>query len=105
MDRVTGRSKDFAFVTMGFDDEAKKAIADFNGKSTDGRKLAVNEARPRAKSVVAAVVDSATVRQRIWWRQAVRLPSVMRAPQADSVVIMPHIYNVRAPPTARRNGG
>lgn len=47
MDRDTGRSKGFAFVTMGTDEEAKKAIADFNGKTINGRALAVNEARPR----------------------------------------------------------
>ena len=47
MDRDTGRSKGFAFVTMGNDEEAKKAIADFNGKMMNGRALAVNEARPR----------------------------------------------------------
>jgi len=32
---------------MGSDDEAKKAIADLNGKELEGRAIAVNEARPR----------------------------------------------------------
>ena len=45
-DRETGRSRGFAFVTMA-DDIAKAAIAAVNGHDIDGRKLVVNEARPR----------------------------------------------------------
>ena len=46
-DRDTGRSKGFAFVEMGTDQEAKAAIAGLSGKEHDGRALTVNEARPR----------------------------------------------------------
>jgi len=46
-DRMSGRSKGFGFVEMENDDEAEKAIAEFNGKDFDGRELVVNEARPR----------------------------------------------------------
>lgn len=46
-DRYSGRSKGFGFVEMGSDDEAKKAIETLNGKDFQGRKLVVNEARPR----------------------------------------------------------
>ena len=42
----TGRSKGFGFVEMSTDDEAKKAIADLNGKTLDGRAIVVNEAKP-----------------------------------------------------------
>jgi RNA recognition motif-containing protein len=45
-DRDTGRSKGFGFVEMGNED-AEKAIAQFNGKEVNGRALTVNEARPR----------------------------------------------------------
>jgi RNA recognition motif-containing protein len=45
-DRQTGRSKGFGFVQMTDDAAADKAIADFNGKEFNGRKLTVNEARP-----------------------------------------------------------
>jgi cold-inducible RNA-binding protein len=45
-DRDTGRSKGFAFVEMGNED-ADKAIAQFNGTEVNGRALTVNEARPR----------------------------------------------------------
>jgi RNA recognition motif-containing protein len=47
MDRATGRSRGFAFVTMATPEEAQKAIDAMNGKSIDGRALTVNVARPR----------------------------------------------------------
>jgi cold-inducible RNA-binding protein len=47
MDKVTGKSKGFAFVEMGSEAEAAKAMADRNGKELDGRPLKVNEAKPR----------------------------------------------------------
>ena len=47
MDRDTGRSKGFGFVEMGNNDEAAVAITALNGKDMDGRKLTVNEAKPR----------------------------------------------------------
>jgi cold-inducible RNA-binding protein len=48
-ERDTGRSKGFAFVQMGDDGAAEKAIAELNGKEVGGRKLTVNEARPMEK--------------------------------------------------------
>lgn len=47
-DRETGRSRGFAFVTMGTDAEAQKAIAGTNGTMLDGRALRVNEAEERS---------------------------------------------------------
>lgn len=46
-DRDTGRSKGFAFVEMGADQEAQAAIAALNGKDVAGRSMTVNEARPQ----------------------------------------------------------
>jgi RNA recognition motif-containing protein len=46
-DRDTGRSKGFAFVEMASDDDAQKAISQFNGQSFQDRSLKVNVARPR----------------------------------------------------------
>lgn len=46
-DKMTGKSRGFAFVTMSSDDEAQAAIAQFHGKDYQGRNLTVNEARPR----------------------------------------------------------
>ena len=46
-DRESGRSKGFGFVEMSSDEEAKKALAELNGKELDGRPIVVNEARPR----------------------------------------------------------
>ena len=47
IDRETGKSRGFAFVTMSSDAEAQEAISQFSGKSIGGRSLTVNEARPR----------------------------------------------------------
>lgn len=47
MDKMTGRSRGFAFVTMSTDEEAQEAARQFNGKPFGGRNLIVNEARPR----------------------------------------------------------
>lgn len=46
MDKMTGRSRGFGFVTMGSDDEAKAAIEKFNQYDLKGRKINVNVARP-----------------------------------------------------------
>jgi RNA recognition motif-containing protein len=45
-DRDTGRSKGFGFVEMSTDEEAAKAISQFDGGELEGRQLRVNEARP-----------------------------------------------------------
>lgn len=47
MDRMTGRPRGFAFVTMSSPEEAEKAIEALHGKDFDGRALTVNVARPR----------------------------------------------------------
>src|SRR3954469_24024470 len=46
-DRMSGRSKGFAFVTMGTPEEAQNAINTLNGKDVNGRAMNVSEARPR----------------------------------------------------------
>jgi RNA recognition motif-containing protein len=46
-DRMTGRSRGFAFVTMGTPEAAQAAITALSGKDIQGRALTVNEARPR----------------------------------------------------------
>ena len=46
-DRMTGRPRGFAFVTMGTDSEAKAAIEKMNGVDLQGRQITVNEARPK----------------------------------------------------------
>ncbi len=46
-DRETGRSRGFGFVEMVNDDEALAAIESLDGQDHDGRRLTVNEARPR----------------------------------------------------------
>src|ERR1700724_695631 len=46
-DKFTGKSRGFAFVTMGSEQDAQNAIAKINGQTVEGRTLTVNEARPR----------------------------------------------------------
>lgn len=46
MDRATGRSRGFGFVTMATDEDAQKAIEALHGNDFQGRNLVVNEARP-----------------------------------------------------------
>jgi cold-inducible RNA-binding protein len=46
-DRDTGRSRGFGFVEMANDSDAEAAIEAMNGQTVDGRRLTVNEARPR----------------------------------------------------------
>jgi cold-inducible RNA-binding protein len=46
-DQMTGRARGFAFVEMQTDADAQSAIQKLNDTELDGRKLAVNEARPK----------------------------------------------------------
>jgi len=46
-DKFTGSSRGFGFVEMPNEDEAQRAIAELNGKDFEGRKIVVNESRPR----------------------------------------------------------
>ena len=46
-DRDTGRSKGFGFVEMDSEAEAQAAIDGLHDQDHDGRRLTVNEAKPR----------------------------------------------------------
>jgi len=48
-DKVTGSSKGFGFLEMPERTEAEAAITGLNGRELMGRKLNVNEARPRTE--------------------------------------------------------
>jgi cold-inducible RNA-binding protein len=49
-DRLSGKSRGFAFVTMGNRHEGEAAMNALEGHSIDGRNLTVNEARPKDNS-------------------------------------------------------
>ncbi len=49
IDRDTGRSRGFGFVEMPNDDQAHAAIETLDGRDHDGRRLIVNEAKPRTQ--------------------------------------------------------
>lgn len=47
MDKVTNRSRGFAFVEMPDDAAAKQAISELDGATIDGRSIKVSVARPK----------------------------------------------------------
>ena len=47
LDKVTGKSRGFAFVEFSTAEEANKAVEEFHNKDFQGRALTVNVARPR----------------------------------------------------------
>jgi RNA recognition motif-containing protein len=49
-DKITGASRGFGFVEMANAEEAQKAIDALNGTDFEGRKIVVNESRPREAS-------------------------------------------------------
>lgn len=49
-DKATGQSKGFGFLEMPTREEAEAAITGLNGREVQGRRLNVNEARPREDS-------------------------------------------------------
>ena len=51
IDRETGRSRGFGFVSFENDDQASKAIQDWNYQEFCGRRLIVNEAQERRPGV------------------------------------------------------
>jgi RNA recognition motif-containing protein len=47
LDRATGRSRGFGFVTFAKEEDAEKAKSEMNGKDVEGRAIIVNTARQR----------------------------------------------------------
>lgn len=47
MDKITGKSRGFAFIEYNTPEEAQKAIEQFHNKDFQGRAITVNVARPR----------------------------------------------------------
>jgi cold-inducible RNA-binding protein len=47
LDKITGKSRGFAFVEFATPEEANKAVEQFHNKEFQGRALTVNVARPR----------------------------------------------------------
>ena len=62
MDRMTGKSRGFAFVTMNDDAQANAAMSALNGREVNGRTLTVNEARPREERPRSYGAGAASVR-------------------------------------------
>ena len=52
LDKVTGRSRGFAFIEYASAEDAQKAIDQFHDKDFQGRKISVSIARPRGERPV-----------------------------------------------------
>ena len=48
-DKISGKSRGFAFVEMGTDELAAKAIAELDGTEVDGRQVKISEAKAKAE--------------------------------------------------------
>ena len=69
-DRQTGQPRGFGFVEMETKLEGQKAISMLNGRQVEGRVLAVNEARPQARSGGGGGGGGRRRRlRRRWWRR------------------------------------
>lgn len=49
LDRESGRSRGFGFVEMPNREQAENAIRELDGSELDGRRIRVNESRPKQK--------------------------------------------------------
>ena len=47
LDKMTGKSRGFAFIEFATPEEANKAVEEFHNREFQGRSLTVNIARPR----------------------------------------------------------
>ena len=74
-DRDTGRSKGFGFVEMDTDAEAQEAIRALHDQDHNGRRLTVNEARPREPRPGGGGGGGGGARRLRWrrWRRPWRL--------------------------------
>ena len=57
LDKVTGKSRGFAFIEFATPEEANKAVEQFHNKEFQGRALTVNIARPREERAPRASSD------------------------------------------------
>jgi len=71
-DRMTGRSKGFAFVEMAEQSAAQQAINQLNGQEVDGRSIKVAEARPQQPREQREARPQQPRGQRDAWREGGR---------------------------------
>ncbi len=64
MDKYTNRSKGFGFVEMSDDEAAKKAIAELDGATVDGRAIKVSVAKPREERPARPAYSNANTSNR-----------------------------------------
>jgi cold-inducible RNA-binding protein len=64
LDKMTGKSRGFAFVEYASAEDAAKAVEQFHGKDFQGRALTVNIARPREERAPRSGGDRGDRRER-----------------------------------------
>ena len=72
VDRDTNRSKGFGFVEMDTEAQAQAAIQALNDHEHDGRRLTVNEAKPREDRGGGGRSGRRLRRRTRWWRRWLR---------------------------------
>ena len=72
VDRDTNRSKGFGFVEMDTEAQAQAAIQALNDHEHDGRRLTVNEAKPREDRGGGRSGGGGYGGGRWWWRRRLR---------------------------------
>lgn len=65
-DNFTGQSKGFGFIEMPGSTEAQKAVNELNNRDLKGRKLVVNEARPKTENTGGSSNRSRFGEKRSW---------------------------------------
>ena len=101
-DRQTGQPRGFGFVEMETKLEGQKAISMLNGRQVEGRVLAVNEARPQARTGGGGGGGGGRGGGGgYWWwwwwwarRRARRLPLTKQAPSKAAPTQLPHAGRV-----------
>jgi RNA recognition motif-containing protein len=63
-DKVTGQSRGFGFVEMSDETAAKKAMAELNDATVDGRNIKVMEAKPKEERSYRGGADGGYKRNR-----------------------------------------
>ena len=89
-DMATGRARGFAFVEMGTDEDAQKAISEFHEQQMDGRALVVNEARPKPEGGFGGGWRRPRPRRlRRWrrWRSRLRRWRLLRRPPQGAALV------------------
>ena len=104
-DRVTGKSRGFAFVTMTTDEEAATAISTLNGKNIEGRTISRQRGPPARGTSLAAAAAAAAVAATVAAAAAATAAAVAVAAAAVAAVAAAAATHAAATATGAGRGG